>query len=159
MIKLAKAIATCGIGYMGKGGGSVAAAAYCVVWLLVAGNTTTVWSIFLVLAILFLGVWSADNVESSWGHDSSKVVIDEVAGMMITLAWAPICLEYAIAGFVLFRFFDILKPLGIQKAEKLPGGWGVMADDVLAGIYAFIALWILIGLKYWFFPVTLKCDI
>ncbi len=146
MIKLAKAIATCGIGYMGKGGGSVAAAAYCVVWLLVAGNTTTVWSIVLALAILFLGVWSSNNVESVWGHDSSKVVIDEVAGMMITLAWAPVELIYALIGFVLFRFFDILKPLGIRKAEDLPGGWGVMGDDVLAGIYAFIVLQVVIYL-------------
>jgi phosphatidylglycerophosphatase A len=146
MIKLAKAIATCGIGYMGKGGGSVAAAAYCVVWLLIAGNTTTVWSIILALAILFLGVWSSNNVESAWGHDSSKVVIDEVAGMLITLAWAPVELIYALIGFVLFRFFDILKPLGIRKAEDLPGGWGVMGDDVLAGIYAFIVLQVLIYL-------------
>lgn len=146
MIKLAKAIATCGIGYMGKGGGSVAAAAYCVVWLLIAGNTTTVWSIVLALAILLLGVWSSNNVESAWGHDSSKVVVDEVAGMMITLAWAPVELIYALIGFVLFRFFDILKPLGIRKAEDLPGGWGVMGDDVLAGVYAFIVLQVVIYL-------------
>ncbi|MET0464742.1 MAG: phosphatidylglycerophosphatase A [Chitinophagaceae bacterium] len=146
MIKLAKAIATCGIGYMGKGGGSVAAAAYCVVWLLIAGNTTTVWSIVLALAILFSGVWSSNNVEKEWGHDSSKVVIDEVAGMMITLAWAPVELIYALIGFVLFRFFDILKPLGVRKAEDLPGGWGVMGDDVLAGIYAFIVLQVVIYL-------------
>ncbi|MCG2613651.1 phosphatidylglycerophosphatase A [Terrimonas sp. NA20] len=146
MIKLAKAIATCGIGYMGKGGGSVAAAAYCVVWLLITGNTTTVWSIVLALAILLLGVWSSNNVESTWGHDSSKVVVDEVAGMMITLAWAPVELIFALIGFVLFRFFDILKPLGIRKAEDLPGGWGVMADDVLAGIYAFIVLQVVIYL-------------
>ena len=146
MIKLAKAIATCGIGYMGKGGGSVAAAAYCVVWLLIAGNTTTVWSIVLALAILLLGVWSSNNVESAWGHDSSKVVVDEVAGMMITLAWAPVELIYAVIGFVLFRFFDILKPLGIRKAEDLPGGWGVMSDDVLAGVYAFIVLQVVIYL-------------
>jgi len=146
MIKLAKAIATCGIGYMGKGGGSVAAAAYCVVWLLIAGNTTTVWSIVLALAILLLGVWSSNNVESAWGHDSSKVVVDEVAGMMITLAWAPVELIYAVIGFVLFRFFDILKPLGIRKAEDLPGGWGVMGDDVLAGVYAFIVLQVVIYL-------------
>ncbi|HEX2845890.1 MAG TPA: phosphatidylglycerophosphatase A, partial [Chitinophagaceae bacterium] len=125
MIKAAKAIATCGIGYMGKGGGSVAAAAYCVVWLLVAENISTVWSIVLALAILFLGTWSSYKVESGWGHDSSKVVIDEVAGMMITLLWAPVDIKYALVGFILFRFFDILKPLGIKSAERLPGGWGV----------------------------------
>lgn len=140
MIKAAKAIATCGIGYMGKGGGSVAAAAYCVAWLFVATKVPAVWSIVIALAILILGTWSADRVENVWGHDSSKVVVDEVAGMMITLACAPVELIYAMTGFVLFRFFDILKPLGIRKAEDLPGGLGVMGDDVLAGIYAFIVL-------------------
>lgn len=148
MIKAARAIATCGIGYMGKGGGSVAAAAYCVVWLLVAENISTVWSIVLALAILFLGTWSSYKVESGWGHDSSKVVIDEVAGMMITLLWAPVNFKYALAGFILFRFFDILKPLGIKSAERLPGGWGVMADDVLAGVYAFALLRLVIETKW-----------
>lgn len=148
MIKAAKAIATCGIGYMGKGGGSVAAAAYCVVWLLVAENISTVWSIVLALAILFLGTWSSYKVESGWGHDSSKVVIDEVAGMMITLLWAPVDIKYALVGFILFRFFDILKPLGIKSAERLPGGWGVMADDVLAGIYSFAVLRLVIETKW-----------
>lgn len=148
MIKAARAIATCGIGYMGKGGGSVAAAAYCVVWLLVAENISTVWSIVLTLAILFLGTWSSYKVESGWGHDSSKVVIDEVAGMMITLLWAPVDIKYALAGFILFRFFDILKPLGIKSAERLPGGWGVMADDVLAGVYAFALLRLVIETKW-----------
>ncbi|MGN6291919.1 MAG: phosphatidylglycerophosphatase A family protein [Chitinophagaceae bacterium] len=148
MIKAAKAIATCGIGYMGKGGGSVAAAAYCVVWLLIAENISTVWSIVLALAILFLGTWSSYKVESEWGHDSSKVVIDEVAGMMITLLWVPVDIKYALVGFILFRFFDILKPLGIKSAERLPGGWGVMADDVLAGIYAFALLRLVIETKW-----------
>lgn len=144
MITAAKAIATCGIGYMGKGGGSVAAAAYCVVWLFVATYIPAVWSIVIALTILILGIWSADRVETLWGHDSSKVVVDEVAGMMITLAWSPINYKMALTGFILFRFFDILKPLGIRSAEKLPGGWGVMGDDVLAGVYAFAVLRVLI---------------
>jgi phosphatidylglycerophosphatase A len=147
MIKAAKAIATCGIGYMGKGGGSVAAAAYCIVWLLTAGYITTVWSIVLILAILFLGTWSSGKVEHIWGHDSSKVVIDEVAGMMITLLWVPADIKYVLIGFILFRFFDILKPLGIKSAERLPGGWGVMADDVLAGLYSFAILRLVIETK------------
>ncbi|RYY22961.1 MAG: phosphatidylglycerophosphatase A [Chitinophagaceae bacterium] len=148
MITAAKAIATCGIGYMGKGGGSVAAAAYCIVWFLIAGNIATVWSIVLTLTILFLGTWSSGKVESIWGHDSSKVVVDEVAGMMITLLWVPINITYVLIGFILFRFFDILKPLGIKSAERLPGGWGVMADDVLAGVYAFALLRLVIETKW-----------
>ena len=147
MINAAKAIATCGIGYIGKGGGSVAAAVYCAVWLVAVDNINTVWSIVLVLTILFLGTWSSDKVEHIWGHDSSKVVIDEVAGMMITLLWVPADIKYVLIGFILFRFFDILKPLGIKSAERLPGGWGVMADDVLAGIYTNILLQVAVKLS------------
>lgn len=83
---------------------------------------------------------SADRVEEIWGKDHNRVVIDEVAGMCITLLFVPLKWQYTLIGLVLFRFFDILKPFGIRKLEKLPGGWGVMADDVLAGIYANIIL-------------------
>lgn len=83
---------------------------------------------------------SADRVEEIWGKDHNRVVIDEVAGMCITLLFVPLKWQYTLIGLVLFRFFDILKPFGIRKLEELPGGWGVMADDVLAGIYANIIL-------------------
>ena len=152
MIKAAKAIASCGIGYIGKGSGSIAAAVYCLGWLFIAGYTGPVWSMVFALAILVSGTWAAGRVETAWGHDSSRVVIDEIAGMMITLAWAPISFNCALAGFVLFRFFDILKPLGIKTAEKLPGGWGVMGDDILAGIYSFALLRLLIFIAETKFP-------
>jgi len=73
-------------------------------------------------------------------------VIDEVAGMAITLLYVPQNVWYVIISLVAFRCFDIIKPLGIRSAEKLPKGWGVMADDILAGIYALtvIQLWILV---------------
>jgi phosphatidylglycerophosphatase A len=75
------------------------------------------------------------------------VVIDEVAGMLITLIFIPITLKCVLTGLVLFRFFDITKPLFIRKMESLPKGWGVMADDVLAGIYAHIVLTIIVSFK------------
>ncbi|SDG58272.1 phosphatidylglycerophosphatase A [Pedobacter terrae] len=87
-----------------------------------------------------IGVMSADRVEEIWGKDHNRVVIDEVAGMCITLLFVPLKWQYTLIGLVLFRFFDILKPFGIRKLEELPGGWGVMADDVLAGIYANVIL-------------------
>lgn len=87
-----------------------------------------------------IGIMSADRVEEIWGKDHNRVVIDEVAGMCITLLFVPLKWQYTLIGLVLFRFFDILKPFGIRKLEELPGGWGVMADDVLAGIYANIIL-------------------
>jgi phosphatidylglycerophosphatase A len=87
-----------------------------------------------------LAVWAAGRAERSWGHDARRIVIDEVVGMAATLFWLPAGLEVAIAGFFAFRFFDILKPFPVSRAERLPGGYGVVADDLLAGIYANLAL-------------------
>ena len=146
MIKLHKLIATVfGIGYVGKGGGTIAAAVCCIIWLLIpAGDFTNSWQVLLTIAISVLGVWSGNVVEAMWGKDSNKIVIDEVAGMMITLLFIPVQFKFVLAGLVLFRFFDIAKPLFIKKMELLPEGWGVMADDVLAGVYANILLEIIV---------------
>ena len=104
----------------------------------------------LALVILFtiLGIWSADKLEKYWGEDPSRVVVDEMVGVWIPLLAVPAdnIWPYAIASFVLFRFFDILKPLGIRKMEDLPGGTGVMMDDILSGIYSII---ILLAVRCW----------
>lgn len=149
MIKLHKLVATFfGIGYIKKGGGTIAAIVLCNIWLLIpAGTFTNYWQISLTILVCAAGVWSANAVDAIWGEDSSKVVVDEVAGMMITLLFLPITLKYVLTGLVLFRFFDIAKPLFIRKMELLPKGWGVMADDVLAGLYAHILLKIIVDLK------------
>jgi phosphatidylglycerophosphatase A len=148
-MRLFKAIASVlGIGYVGKGGGTLAALFYCIVWLLLpAGYSTTIWQVILILVIIALGIWSGNVVDAVWGKDSSKVVIDEVAGMAITLLYVPQQIAYLIAGLVAFRFFDIVKPLGIKKLEKWPRGWGVMADDVLAGLYALIVVQLMLQFK------------
>lgn len=129
-----------GIGFV-KGGGTIAAAVTCVCWFLLQPNgmfqNGTLWITALVLV---LGVWSGNSVEADWGKDSSRVVIDEVAGMAIGLLFVPVTLPNLVTGLVLFRFFDIVKPLYIRRAEALPGGWGVMADDVLAGVYTNLVL-------------------
>ena len=149
MIKLHKLVATVfGIGYVEKGGGTIAAAVCCIIWLLIpAGDFTNSWQVLLTIAISVLGVWSGNVVEALWGKDSNKIVIDEVAGMMITLLFIPVQFKFVLAGLVLFRFFDIAKPLFIRKMETLPKGWGVMADDILAGIYAHLVLKLIIDLK------------
>ena len=146
MIKLHKLIATgFGIGYVEKGGGTLAAAVCCIIWLLIpSSNFTNSLQVLLTIAISVLGVWSGKVAESMWGKDSNKIVIDEVAGMMITLLFIPVQFQFVLAGLVLFRFFDIAKPLFIKKMELLPEGWGVMADDVLAGLYANILLQIIV---------------
>lgn len=83
-------------------------------------------------------------VDAKWGKDNSKVVIDEVAGMCVGLLFLPVQLKYIAASFILFRFFDITKPLFIRRLEKLPLGWGVMADDLLAGIYTNLIMQVIV---------------
>ncbi len=130
-----------GIGYIGKGGGTVAAIACCICWYMArVGNYPGHIAIIITAIITALGIWSGNKVEPIWGKDHSRVVIDEVAGMCISLLFIPVTIGYVLAALILFRFFDIVKPLFIRKAEALKGGWGVMADDVLAGIYANILL-------------------
>lgn len=123
-------------------------------------------AILVVLFLSLVGVWSAGKAAAYAGtHDPQHVVIDEVAGQHITLILPliPIAMpnlaahmdfstyaifsalsllnwKYLLAGFILFRLFDIWKPFPIRNLEKLPGGWGVMADDWLAGVYAAILL-------------------
>lgn len=134
-----------GIGYVGKGGGTVAAVFCCICWYLAwHGNDHAIFAIIITSFITGLGVWSGNKVEPLWGKDHSRVVIDEVAGQAIALLFIPVSLLYILTALVLFRFFDIAKPLLIRKLEALPGGWGVMADDVLAGIYANIILQVII---------------
>lgn len=91
-----------------------------------------------------LGVWSSGIAERFWGKDSKRIVIDEMAGAWIALLAVPSPhgWGYVVAAFLLFRFFDIAKPLGIRKAECLPGGFGVMADDILAGLYSMAVIFI-----------------
>jgi phosphatidylglycerophosphatase A len=135
-----------GIGYIGKGAGTYASIFTCLIWYFsqVGQYEPRLMPVLVTLLLTILGVISAAKVEVLWGKDHQRVVIDEVAGMCITLLFVPVAVEYVIIGLVLFRFFDIAKPLGVRKLEKWPSGWGVMADDVLAGIYANIVLQIII---------------
>jgi phosphatidylglycerophosphatase A len=89
-----------------------------------------------------LGVPAADHMERSLGaSDPGKVVIDEIAGFLLAMAGSPVAVGHIVAGFFLFRFFDIVKPPPVRQAERyLRGGLGVVADDLLAGVYAWICL-------------------
>jgi phosphatidylglycerophosphatase A len=95
----------------------------------------------LIIFFTVLGVWSSGIMESVWGNDPPRVVVDEMVGV-----WIPLLLVsdgniyYALLAFVFFRVFDIVKPLGIRKAESLKKGWGIMMDDIVAGIYSLILL-------------------
>ena len=110
--------------------------------------TCMIVTVILTLLFTMLGIWATNKVIPFWGDDPRRVVVDEMVGVWIPLIAAPAGnIWYALASFVLFRFFDIAKPLGIRKMERLPGGIGVMADDILAGIYSLLIIicapWIL----------------
>ena len=148
--RIHRLIATClGIGYIPKGGGTVAALVCCVIWYFAwRGSNAYSWPPVLVtIAVLAIGVWSSEKMEARWGKDNYRVVIDEVAGMCLTLLFIPVRWQYLVVGLLLFRFFDIAKPLYIRKMEELNGGWGVMMDDMLAGVYANLILQLVVLAK------------
>ena len=126
-----------GSGFSPFAPGTVGALLATLIWFglsLLISETCLLWTTVALISLFTVaGIWATDRLEPYWGEDPSRVVVDEMVGVWITLLAAP-------AGHVWFRFFDILKPLGIRRMEKLPGGVGVMMDDVLAGVYGFIVL-------------------
>ena len=163
---LALAIATCGVGYLPLAPGTWGSLVGVVVYALVRGaamkfffdvgprrnfNLFHVYygviavELAAVFAISLLGTWAASRTEKLSGKkDPGKVVIDEVAGQFIALIPVPFILGTAwwaaILAFVLFRFFDIVKPYPARRLESLEAGLGIMADDIVAGVYAAIVV-------------------
>ena len=100
--------------------------------------------------VLFSGaVWVAGKADRIFSvHDSRRIVVDEICGFLVTMTLVPPTLLTLGVGFILFRFFDIVKPFPAGWCDKnLPGGWGVMLDDIAAGIYANLSLWAFLGIK------------
>jgi phosphatidylglycerophosphatase A len=97
-------------------------------------------AIAILLAGAALAVWICGEAEKELGHDAHPIVADEVVGQSIALLGVPHDPVSFAASFVLFRIFDIWKPLGAREAQRLRGGWGVVADDVIAGLTACAAL-------------------
>jgi len=107
-------------------------------WLLayfVVGDNYN-WVIILAIALTIISVFLSHLAEGIYGHDAKKIVIDEWAGMFITLLFVPYSLINYLIAFIAFRGFDGFKIFPANYAEKLPGGWGVTADDIIAAIYA-----------------------
>ena len=102
------------------------------------------FSVYLLVTILvsIVGIWICGKTAEDMGvHDDSSIVWDEVAGMLLTMLAVPLSWQTLLAGFVLFRFFDILKPWPISYLDKhVHGGFGIMIDDVLAGLFALCIL-------------------
>jgi phosphatidylglycerophosphatase A len=99
------------------------------------------WQVGSCVAICAIGVWASGVAARHFASkDPGAVVIDEVAGQLLTYLLIPLSAAGAIVGFVIFRIFDIIKPWPANRLESLPGGWGVMADDLMAAVYGHIVL-------------------
>jgi len=132
---LARAIATFGfVGLIPFGPGTWASAVTLALWIVLRMQPVAYWT--ALAAVCTVGTWAAHRAESIYGHDDNRVVIDEVAGSLIAVAFLPQSVPIALVAFLLFRFFDIVKPPPIYQIQSLPGGFGVMVDDVAAGIAA-----------------------
>jgi phosphatidylglycerophosphatase A len=128
-------IATLGpVGYWPLGPGTVASALATLAWWALPWH----WLAWLgmVAAVTAMGVVVAGRAERVLGHDDGRIVIDEVAGMGIALLASPRTWAGAAAAFALFRLFDIVKPPPVGRLQRVPGGWGVMIDDLAAGVIA-----------------------
>lgn len=136
-----------GIGYFPYGPGTLSALAVIFVYLF-CPRIDIIHFIAIILAVTFLGVATSTITEKEMQiksgeselHDPGIIVIDEIVGMLFALIALPHKLKFILPAFILFRFFDIVKPFPINKCEKLPAGWGIMLDDVVAGIFANIII-------------------
>lgn len=145
---LALALTTFGVGYIPGAPGTYGSAVGLSIYLIVEKLTTGSGLIFAVNAAVLtifclVGISAADRAVALLGSsDPSEAVVDEVMGQLITFAFVPFGLSwpFILAGFLLFRLFDILKPFPAHSCESLPGGLGICADDIVAGVYAGICL-------------------
>lgn len=137
MRRLGVFIATSGyIGYAPVAPGTFGSAAGLAVFYLLRATPIPGVELAAILVLFVLGIWSATEAEHHFGGtDPGPIVIDEVVGMLITLAWLPVTAWGALAGFLIFRILDVVKPWPAGRFEGLPGGLGVMADDGMAAVY------------------------
>lgn len=150
MTRLAVFIATAGYsGYFPFAPGTVGSVVGLVVYLLIWWTQSPIVEVTLIVALFAVGVWAGNIAERYFGGvDPGPIVLDEVVGMLITLAFIPVGWSGALAGFLLFRLFDVIKPFPSDRLEALHGGLGVMADDAMAAIYANLSLRLLV----WWLP-------
>ena len=155
---IALALTTFGVGYLplapGTWGSAVGVAIYVAVeWLIAksllsgadAASSAVAHSLIAVMLVVLIivGIWAAGRSTSLFGNsDPSQAVVDEVQGQLITFLFIPFTYswKYVLAGFLLFRLFDIWKPYPIDDLQDLPAGIGVCADDIVAGVYAGVCL-------------------
>lgn len=142
MSGLAVFIATFGyVGYFPIAPGTAGSLAALALYALVRWAGTPAVELVTIVAVMAIGIWAATGTERALARkDPGPVVIDEVLGMLITLAFLPLSLWGIAAGFLIFRLFDVIKPFPAGRLEHLPAGLGIMADDAMAGLYAHLVL-------------------
>jgi len=114
-------------------------------WLLMQYSAyPNLYLIILIILFLLLGVYCSNKIIPEWGKDPSRIVIDETVGMWLSMLFIPNVWYLLVLSFMLFRFFDIKKPFYIKQFEKFSGGWGIMLDDVVAGLYANLVMQLII---------------
>jgi len=117
------------------------AAAFVALMLVAFLKPSPALHIALTAVFIIIGTVSSHTAEKLMGHnDPPSVVIDEFAGMLAAMLFLPQSKGYLVAAFILFRVFDILKPPPIMQGQRLPGGWGIMADDLLSAAFTNIVL-------------------
>ncbi len=137
-----------GAGFWPWGPGTAGAFVATLIWVAlswVVAPTTLPWlTLFLVVAFTASGTWATKQLQPFWGNDPKRVVVDEMIGV-----WTPLIVVkpndwlWIAAAFLLFRLFDIVKPLGIRSLDRRHGAFWVMADDLLAGIYSLLVILLL----------------
>jgi phosphatidylglycerophosphatase A len=137
MSRLGVFVATCGyLGYVPIAPGTFGSAAGLAVFVAVRSTGSVTVELATIVILFAIGIWSGTVAEHHFGGvDPGPIVLDEVVGMLITLALLPVNVTGAIVGFLVFRVLDVIKPWPSDGFEKLPGGLGVMADDGMAAVY------------------------
>jgi phosphatidylglycerophosphatase A len=130
-----------GVGYSPVAPGTLGTLIAIPVYYFLSNIPSPIYEITLI-GFFFLSVWISENAEIFFGKkDDQRIVIDEMMGFLITMLWVPKTILFVTIGFFLFRLFDILKPFPIRRLERgLKGGFGVVLDDVIAGVYVNIIL-------------------
>lgn len=134
-----------GSGFWPWGPGTAGALTGMLIWYALSFmlNSTLLFAVTLSCIVVFTiaGTWAVRRLSPFWGSDPQKVVIDEMVGVWVPLLAVPASdIWLALASFVLFRLFDILKPFGIITLDRRKGAFYVMADDILAGVYSLIII-------------------
>lgn len=149
-MKIHKLIASgLGTGYSPFAPGTVGAALGIVVfyflnlWLVglsIAQPTILIINLAVIVLVTLQANYSIKKVHTEWSHDAGKIVVDEVVGVWIAVFAMPLDWHYYLYAFIIFRIFDISKPLFIRSIDKMNNDWSVMLDDILAGVYSLLVL-------------------